>query len=297
MDFSEYDKIDDFALNEILWRSIKGPDAPLPPAVRRAIAYRPARRGECPRPTRRRPIRAGVLCSIRGGPDGRPRPSGHLRNPERRPSEWSPSRIHGVSLPIPGPRDVPDRRGAAIRGPGAPIGPNRRRADRNFHPRPGEAIPRAERSQSWPPAALGRTRACARRYAAASFGNSILTGGLGPAPSEPIARADRSLIEGERSRSAAAVRNPSRGRLSGPEPASPGVERRQKPERARTAIAGRDRSPRDGLGEAVVPNCQGTATNIVVSPPTPFDPDLTRSGAGLDPRHLRDREGHPNLWS
>ena len=40
MDFSEYDKIDDFELNEILWRSIKGKDAPLPPAVRRAIAYR-----------------------------------------------------------------------------------------------------------------------------------------------------------------------------------------------------------------------------------------------------------------
>jgi YVTN family beta-propeller protein len=41
MDFSEYDKIDDFALNEILWRAVKGKDAPLPPAVRRAIAYRP----------------------------------------------------------------------------------------------------------------------------------------------------------------------------------------------------------------------------------------------------------------
>jgi hypothetical protein len=40
MDFEEYDKIDDFELNEILWRSIKGKDAPLPPAVRRAIAYR-----------------------------------------------------------------------------------------------------------------------------------------------------------------------------------------------------------------------------------------------------------------
>jgi YVTN family beta-propeller protein len=40
MDFSEYDRIDDFELNEILWRSIKGPDAPIPPAVRRAIAYR-----------------------------------------------------------------------------------------------------------------------------------------------------------------------------------------------------------------------------------------------------------------
>jgi YVTN family beta-propeller protein len=42
MDFSEYDKIDDFELNEILWRAIKGVDAPLPPAVRRAIAFRPA---------------------------------------------------------------------------------------------------------------------------------------------------------------------------------------------------------------------------------------------------------------
>ncbi len=40
MDFSEYDKIDDFELNEILWRAIKGKDAPLPPAVRRALAYR-----------------------------------------------------------------------------------------------------------------------------------------------------------------------------------------------------------------------------------------------------------------
>jgi hypothetical protein len=40
MDFSEYDKIDDFELNEILWRAIKGKDAPIPPAVRRAIAYR-----------------------------------------------------------------------------------------------------------------------------------------------------------------------------------------------------------------------------------------------------------------
>ena len=42
MDFSEYDKIDDFELNEILWRAIKGVDAPLPPSVRRAIAFRPA---------------------------------------------------------------------------------------------------------------------------------------------------------------------------------------------------------------------------------------------------------------
>jgi hypothetical protein len=42
MDFSDYDKVDDFELNEILWRAVKGKDAPLPPAVRRAIANRPA---------------------------------------------------------------------------------------------------------------------------------------------------------------------------------------------------------------------------------------------------------------
>jgi YVTN family beta-propeller protein len=41
MDFREYDRVDDFELNEILWRAIKGHDAPLPPAVRRAIADRP----------------------------------------------------------------------------------------------------------------------------------------------------------------------------------------------------------------------------------------------------------------
>jgi hypothetical protein len=45
MDFSEYDKIDDFELNEILWHAVKGPNAPLPPAVRRAIAYRPSHQG------------------------------------------------------------------------------------------------------------------------------------------------------------------------------------------------------------------------------------------------------------
>jgi YVTN family beta-propeller protein len=40
MDFSEYDRVDDFELNEILWRAVKGEDAPLPPPVRRAIADR-----------------------------------------------------------------------------------------------------------------------------------------------------------------------------------------------------------------------------------------------------------------
>jgi hypothetical protein len=40
MDFSEYDQIDDFELNEILWFAVMGKDAPIPPAVRRAIPFR-----------------------------------------------------------------------------------------------------------------------------------------------------------------------------------------------------------------------------------------------------------------
>lgn len=40
MDWSEFDRINDFELNEILWGAIKGADAPIPAPVRRAIAYR-----------------------------------------------------------------------------------------------------------------------------------------------------------------------------------------------------------------------------------------------------------------
>jgi hypothetical protein len=40
MDFTEYDRIDDFELNEILWHAVMGESAPEPPAVRRAIAFR-----------------------------------------------------------------------------------------------------------------------------------------------------------------------------------------------------------------------------------------------------------------
>jgi hypothetical protein len=43
MDFSEYDRIDDFELNEILWHAVMGKDAAQPPAVRRAIAFRSQR--------------------------------------------------------------------------------------------------------------------------------------------------------------------------------------------------------------------------------------------------------------
>ena len=44
MDFTEYDEVDDFELNEILWGAVMGPDAPQPPAVRRAIPFRAVRR-------------------------------------------------------------------------------------------------------------------------------------------------------------------------------------------------------------------------------------------------------------
>jgi YVTN family beta-propeller protein len=37
MDFSDYDRIDEQALNQILWHSIKGPDVPMPAPVRRAL--------------------------------------------------------------------------------------------------------------------------------------------------------------------------------------------------------------------------------------------------------------------
>lgn len=40
MDFSDYDRVNDFELNEILWHAVMGKDAPQPPAVRRAIAFR-----------------------------------------------------------------------------------------------------------------------------------------------------------------------------------------------------------------------------------------------------------------
>ena len=46
MDFSDYDLEDDFELNEILWRSIKGANAPVPAVVRTAIANRPADRAK-----------------------------------------------------------------------------------------------------------------------------------------------------------------------------------------------------------------------------------------------------------
>ena len=40
MDFSDYDKVNDFELNAILWGAVMGTNTPEPPAVRRAIAFR-----------------------------------------------------------------------------------------------------------------------------------------------------------------------------------------------------------------------------------------------------------------
>jgi hypothetical protein len=40
MDFREYDRTDEDALNRILWHSIKGVDVPYPAPVRRVLATR-----------------------------------------------------------------------------------------------------------------------------------------------------------------------------------------------------------------------------------------------------------------
>ena len=66
MDFDEYDRIDDFELNEILWRAIKGKDTPVPPAVRRAIAFRPTAQRVRPRAEVR--VRSSHGC-LRNNPD------------------------------------------------------------------------------------------------------------------------------------------------------------------------------------------------------------------------------------
>ena len=43
MDFSDYDRVNDFELNYVLWHAVMGKDAQQPPAVRRAIAFRALR--------------------------------------------------------------------------------------------------------------------------------------------------------------------------------------------------------------------------------------------------------------
>ena len=43
-DFSEEDKVDDLQFNEVIWRSVKGPNSPMPPPVRAAFVM-PAARG------------------------------------------------------------------------------------------------------------------------------------------------------------------------------------------------------------------------------------------------------------
>jgi hypothetical protein len=46
MDFSDYDRVNDFELNDVLWHAVMGKDAPQPPAVRRALAFRAVREGK-----------------------------------------------------------------------------------------------------------------------------------------------------------------------------------------------------------------------------------------------------------
>jgi hypothetical protein len=37
MDFTEPDKVDDIVLNEVVWRSVRGADSPMPAPVRAAF--------------------------------------------------------------------------------------------------------------------------------------------------------------------------------------------------------------------------------------------------------------------
>jgi hypothetical protein len=39
MDFSKEDAADDLALNEVIWRSVKGPDSPMPSPTRAGFVF------------------------------------------------------------------------------------------------------------------------------------------------------------------------------------------------------------------------------------------------------------------
>ncbi len=39
MNFTQEDAVDDLALNEIIWRSVKGADSPMPPPRRAAFVF------------------------------------------------------------------------------------------------------------------------------------------------------------------------------------------------------------------------------------------------------------------
>ena len=39
MDFSKEDAADDLVLNEVIWRSVRGPKSPMPPPVRAAFVF------------------------------------------------------------------------------------------------------------------------------------------------------------------------------------------------------------------------------------------------------------------
>ena len=41
MDFSDADRTDEILLNEIIWRSVKGPNSPMPPP-RRSVFVQPS---------------------------------------------------------------------------------------------------------------------------------------------------------------------------------------------------------------------------------------------------------------
>ncbi len=82
MDFSEYDKIDDFELNEILWRAVKGPTPrSLPPSAARSPTGRRLRSPKLP---------AGVSFHFSPASFGC-RSRTRLRRPRAAPPAWHDS--------------------------------------------------------------------------------------------------------------------------------------------------------------------------------------------------------------
>src|SRR5262249_37053173 len=59
-DFTREDAADDLLLNEVIWRSVRGPDSPMPPPVRAAFVF-PKGDAGCGLANRRRGLRPPIL--------------------------------------------------------------------------------------------------------------------------------------------------------------------------------------------------------------------------------------------
>ena len=271
------------------YRSSRGPDGPLSMSARRLEHGAGARvRGSvAPEPTHPNAAPGGPPIGRRGSVhDGTIRSDPFIRERGRQHDRRS-STTSGRGVPADsGVSDGPGRRGAAARSVGAERANPRRRA---------KPIRGAERSQSGPP----RRRANPGVQEGRSFVREYPLREPGPAPSGPIAGAERS---------------------QSPAPSEANRRRQTKPiagaERTRGARAARHRSPGDG---APVRRSSGLPKSVRILSrfgPAPFSDSGPRGvGAGGSRRgggrgrgrqsrgsghlragrgHLRDREGHPS---